>query len=66
MTDTLKPNTTTVSVEAMTRVMQEIDLLPKPDQWTLIDPQGRFYTGKVEDVMRVLIAPTGSTKGLTP
>ena len=48
----LKP----VSLDTLTRAMQEIDLLPKPDQWIVIDPQGRMYKGKVEDVTRVLLA----------
>lgn len=48
-------NAAPVSIEAMTKAMQEINLLPKPDQWTLIDPQGRVYVGKVEDVTRVLM-----------
>ena len=45
-----------VSLETLTRAMQEIDLLPKPDQWIVIDPQGRMYKGKVEEVIRVLLA----------
>jgi len=45
-----------VSLETLTRAMQEIDLLPKPGQWIVIDPQGRMYKGKVEDVTRVLLA----------
>lgn len=45
-----------VSVETMTRAMQEIGLLPKPDQWIVIDPQGRVHTGNIEDVTRVLLA----------
>ncbi len=45
-----------VSLETLKRAMQEIDLLPKPDQWLVIDPQGRMYKGKVEDVTRVLLA----------
>lgn len=49
-------STTPVSIEAMTKAMQEIDLLPKPDHWVVIDPQGRVYKGKVEDVTRVLLA----------
>lgn len=49
-------STTPVSAEAMTKAMQEINLLPKPDQWVLVDPQGRVYRGKVEDVARVLMA----------
>ncbi|MDP2263274.1 MAG: hypothetical protein Q8K24_08960 [Hydrogenophaga sp.] len=48
--------TSTVSIAAMTRAMQEVDLLPLPDQWVVIDPQGRVYKGKVEDVARVLLA----------
>lgn len=39
-----------VSVETLKRAMQEIDLLPKPDQWILIDPQGRMYKGTVDQV----------------
>lgn len=45
-----------VSMETMTRAMKEIDLLPKPDQWIVIDPQGRTYKGKVEQVLPVLTA----------
>lgn len=45
-----------VSLETLTRAMQEIALLPKPDQWIVIDPQGRMYKGKVEEVIRVLLA----------
>jgi|GWRWMinimDraft_8_1066016.scaffolds.fasta_scaffold27916_1 hypothetical protein len=45
-----------VSLETLTRTMQEIDLLPKPDQWIVIDPQGQMFKGKVEDVTRVLLA----------
>ena len=45
-----------VSLETLTRAMQEIDRLPKPDQWIVIDPQGRMYKGKVEEVIRVLLA----------
>ena len=45
-----------VSLETLKRAMQEIDLLPKPDQWLVIDPQGRMYKRKVEDVTRVLLA----------
>ena len=45
-----------VSLETLTRALQEIDLLPKPDQWIVIDPQGRMYKGKVEEVTRVLLA----------
>ena len=42
-----------VSLETLTRAMQE---MPKPDQWIVIDPQGRMYKGKVEEVIRVLLA----------
>lgn len=48
-------NTAPVSIAAMTKAKQEINLLPKPDQWVLIDPQGRVYTGSVTDVTRVLL-----------
>lgn len=44
-----------VSLETLTRAMQEIDLLPKPDQWIVIDPQGRMYKGTVEQMTRLLV-----------
>lgn len=44
-----------VSVETLTRAMQEIDLLPKPDQWIVIDPQGRMYKGTVAQMTRLLV-----------
>ena len=49
--DKLKP----VSMETLTRAMQEIDLLPKPDQWIVIDPHGRMYKGTVEQMTRPLV-----------
>lgn len=51
-TGNMKP----VSPETLKQAMQEIDLLPKPDQWIVIDPHGKMYKGKVEDVTRVLLA----------
>lgn len=45
-----------VSVETLKRVMQEISMLPKLDQGIVIDPQGRMYKGKVEEVAQVLLA----------
>lgn len=48
-------NTTPISIEAIAKAMQEINLFPKPDKWVLIDPQGRVYVGKVEDVTRILM-----------
>lgn len=45
-----------VSLETLTKAMQEIDLLPKSDQWIVIDPHGRVHKGKVEDMTRVLLA----------
>lgn len=44
-----------VSVETLTRAMREINLLPKPDQWLVVDPQGRMYKGTVEQMTRVLV-----------
>ena len=44
-----------VSVETLTRAMQEIDLLPKPNQWIVIYPQGRMYKGTVEQMTRLLV-----------
>lgn len=45
-----------VSLETLTRAMQEIDMLPKPDQWIVVDQQGRMYKGTVERVLPVLTA----------
>lgn len=45
-----------VRLETVLKAMEEISLLPKPDQWVVIDPHGRMYKGKVEDVTRVLMA----------
>ena len=44
-----------VSVETLTWAMQEIDLLPKPDKWIVIDPQGQMYKGTVEQMTLVLV-----------
>lgn len=54
-TSTMPKDMQPVNLETLTRAMQEIDLLPKPDQWILIDPQGRMFKGKVEDMTRVLL-----------
>lgn len=51
-TNNIKP----MSLETLTRAMQENDLLPQPDQWIVIDPQGRMYKGKVEEVIQILLA----------
>lgn len=45
-----------VSLETLLNAMREIEMLPKPDQWIVIDPHGRMYSGTVEHVMRVLAA----------
>lgn len=54
-TSTMPRDMQPVSVETLKRAMQEIDLLPKPDQWILIDPQGRMYRGTVDQVAMKLM-----------
>lgn len=54
-TNATQHDTQPVSVEALTRAMQEIGLLPQPDQWIVIDPQGRMYEGTVEQMTRLLV-----------
>lgn len=49
-------NTSTVSLEAMTKAMQAIDLLPKPDEWIVIDPNGRVFKGSLLEVTGMLLA----------
>ena len=44
-----------VSIEALARAMEEIDLLPKPNQWIVIDPHGRMYQGTLEHMTRFLL-----------
>ena len=47
--------TAPVSVEAMMKAMREIDLLPKSTEWVLIDPHGRVYKGKIEDIAPIVM-----------
>lgn len=54
-TTTMPRDMQPVSMETLTRAMQEINLLPKSDQWVVIDPQGRMYKGTVEQMTRVLV-----------
>ena len=49
-------NTTTVSLEEMVAAMRHADLIPKPQTWTLITPDGRVYQGKYEDVAPVFMS----------
>lgn len=51
-TGNMKP----VTIETMLNAMREIDLLPKLDQWIVVDPQGRMYHGTYEQVMPVMLA----------
>lgn len=44
-----------VSFEALARAMEAIDLLPKPNQWIVIDPHGRMYKGTVEQMTMLLV-----------
>lgn len=55
MTSTVPKSTQEVSVAALEQAMREIGLLTKPDQWLLIDPQGRMYRGTVEQMLAVLV-----------
>jgi hypothetical protein len=48
-------DTKDMSFEALIKAMREADILPKPDKWTVIDPQGRIYQGTV-DQMTILLA----------
>ena len=43
-----------VSIETLLNAMREIDMLPKHDQWIIVDPQGRMHKGTVEQVLPVL------------
>ena len=45
-----------VNIETVPNAMREIEFLQELDQWIVIDPQGRMYKGKVEEVTRVLLA----------
>jgi len=54
-TSTMPRDMQPVNEETLKRAMQEIALLPKPDQWILIDPRGRMYKGAIEDVARLLL-----------
>ncbi len=45
-----------LSLETLTKAMREIELMPNRDQWIVVDPHGRMYKGKVEDVIHVLLA----------
>jgi hypothetical protein len=45
-----------VSVETPTNAIQQgIDLMQKPNQWTVIDPQGRMHKGTLEQMTRLLV-----------
>ena len=61
-TTAIATSITTVSHETVLNAMREIELLPKLDQWVLIDPYGRMYRGTVEQVMPVLAAEHRMTK----
>ena len=44
-----------ITVEELKRVMQEIDLLPKLEDWILAAPDGRVFKGKPEELLQVLM-----------
>lgn len=46
----------TMTVDKLKEALARIEALPKNDEWIVIDPQGRMYKGKVEEVTRVLLA----------
>ena len=48
-------NLHTVSAETLSKVLRDIDLLPKLDQWVVIDPQGNLYRGTIEQMTGVLM-----------
>ena len=43
-----------VSLEAVTRAAQEIGLLERPTEWTLIAPDGRVWVGDVAHIFSAL------------
>jgi hypothetical protein len=58
-TSATTPGTTmdnTEILKAMVKMMEENRLLPKPDKWILITPQGIIYEGTVAQLAPVLMA----------
>ncbi len=55
-TSTMPRDMQPVSIETLKKAMKELELLPKPDQWLVVDPHGRMYKGDVEQMTRVLLA----------
>lgn len=48
-------NMVPISLEALEKAMREIDLLPRLNEWVVVDPSGRIYKGKFEDVFPVML-----------
>ncbi len=44
-----------VSIEKMLGATRELELLPLPDQWVVIDPRGQVYRGRIEEVLPILM-----------
>lgn len=45
-----------VKLDDILDAMRKLSALPNNDQWIVVDPQGRMYKGKVEEVLPVLTA----------
>ena len=45
-----------LTLEDVLDAVEKVKALPKSDQWFVIDPHGRMYQGKVEEVMRPLLS----------
>jgi hypothetical protein len=56
----------TMTIEKILDAARSADkLISDNDKWIVIDPQGTIYTGKVEDVTRVLLAEHPLMKSLS-
>lgn len=55
---------TPISVDDLMKAMRDIDLLPRLNEWIIVDPQGRMYKGKFEDVFPVMLRDHPLFKGL--
>jgi putative phage-type endonuclease len=55
MTEAMPRDIQPVSVETPTRAIPDIDLLQKPNQWTVIDPKGRMHKGTLEQMTQLLV-----------
>jgi hypothetical protein len=44
-----------VSVRDLEKAIEELKKLPIPDQWIVIDPYGKMYRGKYEQIIPYLL-----------